>query len=310
MTEAARSTPYRIRVQPPGRSRAEFRAAGLVVLAAILFGTTGTAQALGPDSVSPSVIGAGRIVVGGLLLALVGTATGQLRDGIRWRRGVVLLAAVGVAGYQVGFFAAVDRAGVAVGTIVTIGSAPAFTGLLGWLAGQGRPSRVWAVATALAVAGGALLAGSGGGEASADPVGLALGLLAGASYALYTVAAKRLLDDGHRPAGVMAAAFGLGGLVLAPVLVALGPAAVRAEPSVLLVVLYLAVVPTAVAYLLFARGLKRLPAPTVATLTLAEPVVAGTLGIVVLAEPVTATRALGAVLVLAGLMVLAWRPLR
>lgn len=286
------------------------RAAGLVVVAAVLFGTTGTAQALGPDGVSPLVVGAGRIVVGGLILALVAAAAGQLRHGIRWRPGVLLLAAVGVAGYQVGFFAGVDRAGVAVGTIVTIGSAPAFTGLLGWLAGQGRPNRRWGIATALAVAGGALLAGSGTGELSVDPVGVALALLAGALYAVYTVAAKQLLDDGHRPSGVMGASFGLGGLLLAPVLLTQGPAAISAEPQVLLVVLYLAVVPTAIAYLLFARGLEVLPAPTVATLTLAEPVVASMLGVLVLTEPVTAARAVGAVLVLAGLLVVSARPAR
>lgn len=295
-------------MQPPARPRAEDRAAGLVVLAAILFGTTGTAQALGPQELSPLVVGAGRIALGGLILAVVAAAAGQLRDRIAWRPAVVLAAAVGVAGYQVGFFTGVDRAGVAVGTIVTIGSAPAFTGLLGWLSGQGRPKGVWAAATALAIAGGALLAGSGEGKSSADPLGIAFALLAGASYAIYTVAAKRLLDDGHRPVGVMGASFGLGGLLLAPVLVALGPAAVQAEPSILLVVLYLALVPTAVAYVLFARGLGLLPAPTVATLTLAEPVVASTLGVLVLAEPVTAARAVGAALVLAGLLVLGYRP--
>lgn len=292
----------------PVRPQAPFRAAGLVVVAAILFGTTGTAQALGPDGVSPLVVGAGRVVVGGLILAVVAAFAGQLRDGTSWRWPVVVAAGGAVAVYQVGFFAGVDRAGVAVGTIVTIGSAPAFTGLLGWLAGQGRPSRAWAVATVLAVAGGALLAGSGAGELSADPLGIALALLAGAAYAVYTVAAKRLLEDGHRPVGVMGASFGLGGLFLAPVLVVLGPAALRAGPSIVLVVLYLAVVPTAVAYVLFARGLDRLPASTVATLTLAEPVVAATLGVLVLAEPVSAARVTGAALVLAGLVVLAVRP--
>ena len=38
-----------------------------VLLAAVLFGTTGTAQALGPDGAAPLTVGAARIVVGGAL---------------------------------------------------------------------------------------------------------------------------------------------------------------------------------------------------------------------------------------------------
>jgi DME family drug/metabolite transporter len=58
---------------------------------------------------------------------------------------------------------------------------------------------------------------------------------------------------------------------------------------------------------LFARGLRGVTASEAATLTLAEPLTAGVLGAVVLAEPVTAVSALGAGLVLAGLLALAVR---
>ena len=36
-----------------------------VLLASLCFGTTGTAQALGPSGLSPAGVGAGRILVGG-----------------------------------------------------------------------------------------------------------------------------------------------------------------------------------------------------------------------------------------------------
>ena len=45
----------------------------LVLLAAVCFGTTGTAQALGPDA-APTEVGAARIVIGGPLLLLVARA--------------------------------------------------------------------------------------------------------------------------------------------------------------------------------------------------------------------------------------------
>nr|BFE85683.1 hypothetical protein GCM10020093_082840 [Planobispora longispora] len=70
-----------------------------------------------------------------------------------------MAAAAGVAAYQLCYFAAVSRTGVAIGTVVAIGSGPIFTGLLSWLADRVAPTRRWAGATAAAVAGCAVLTG-------------------------------------------------------------------------------------------------------------------------------------------------------
>jgi drug/metabolite transporter, DME family len=283
-----------------GRARAE----RLVLLSAALFGTTGTAQALGPDGSSPLAVGAVRIAIGGAALVVIALAAGALRDSVRWRPGPALAGAVGVAGYQLCFFAAVDSTWVAVGTVVAIGSAPGFAGLFGLARRGERPTRRWALATLLAIAGAALLVLAGGGAANLDPAGVALALGAGACYGLYTVTSKILLKAGHQPQGVMAVAFGLGGLLLAPVL-ALADNAWLAEPGGAALALYLGLIPTAVAYLLFASGLERLPAASVATLTLAEPLTAATLGVVVLGERPGPVAGVGALLVLSGLLVLA-----
>jgi len=68
---------------------------------------------------------------------------------------------------------------------------------------------------------------------------------------------------------------------------------------------YLGLVPTALAYLLFARGLRRLPATRVATLTLAEPLTAAALGVALLSERPGAPAAAGGALVLCGLVLAA-----
>jgi DME family drug/metabolite transporter len=103
----------------------------------------------------------------------------------------------------------------------------------------------------------------------------------------------------------MAAAFGLGALILLPALLASGPGWLG-HPGGLALALFLGVVPTALAYLLFAAGLRRLSASETATLTLAEPLTAGVLGAVVLAETLTGASIAGAALVLAGMLVLAF----
>ncbi len=265
----------------------------LVLLSALCFGTTGTAQALGPDGTEPAVVGAARVAVGGLLLAVL-----AWRAGGSWPRLPVLLGALGVAGYQLTFFAAVDATGVAVGTVVALGSGPVFAGLLA----RERVTARWAAATGLAVIGVAVLVAAGT-AAEIDPGGVALALGAGLSYATYTVAAKRLLEH-HGPEAVMARLFGLGAVLLAPVLVIEGLGEVGSPGGIALAV-YLGAVPTALAYVLFARGLRHLPAGEVATLTLAEPVTATALGVAVLGERPGALAAFGVLLVLAGLAVLA-----
>ena len=273
-----------------------------VLLAAVLFGTTGTAQALGPGAASPLSLGAGRIVLGGALLALVAVAAGA--RSVPRPLGLVALAGAGVALYQLAFFAALELTGVAVGTVVAIGSGPVVAGGLERLVEGVRPGRRWAAATALACAGVALLALAGAPGAAASPAGVALALGAGAGYAAYAVVAKRLLRAGHAPAGVMGAAFGGGALLLLPVL-ALTDTAWLATGEGAVVVLYLGVVPTALAYVLFARGLRRLSAAETTTLVLAEPVTAALLGTLALGERLGPGAALGGGLVLAGLVALA-----
>jgi DME family drug/metabolite transporter len=283
-----------------------------VLIAAVLFGTTGTAQALGPD-IDPLAVGSARIVVGAALLAVVALLAGRV-GGSKGRaslgsgdRRLVLLSGCFVAVYQASFFAAVANTGVAVGTVVALGSAPAFTGLFSRLFAGERLEPRWFVATGLACAGVCLLtlAGGSGGEASAAGIGLALA--AGAGYAGYTVAGKHLLDRGATPEGVMAAAFGTGAIILLPTLV-VTPTGELFSAQGLALAAYLGAVATTIAYVLFARGLEQIGASETATLTLAEPVTAMALGVLVLGERPTSGGAAGAALVLGGLALLALRP--
>ena len=157
----------------------------------------------------------------------------------------------------------------------------------------------------VAAVGVALMALSGSaGEVSVPGLVLALG--AGASYAIFTLASKRLLDGGASVEGVMAGVFTLGALLLVPVLF-VGELGWLTSAEGLAMAAWLGAVPTALAYILFAHGLRLLPASDVATLTLAEPVTAAALGAVVLGERPGGPALVGITLVIAGLAVLAVR---
>src|SRR5437762_7229360 len=131
--------------------------AAYILLAASLWGTTATARTFAPAAAGPVAVGAARVIGGGLLLLLVALRGGALRGLVTRGTRTRCLLAVGAAAaavYQTAFFAATARAGVAVGTVVTIGATPVFTGILSMATGRsGRPGARWLAATAAAVAG-------------------------------------------------------------------------------------------------------------------------------------------------------------
>jgi DME family drug/metabolite transporter len=273
----------------------------LVLAAGVLFGTAGTAQALGPTAATPLGVGVLRIAIGAfVLVTALPLRGGSVRRLPRsWASGPMLVTSLAAATYQVCFFAGVNLAGVALGTLVAVGSGPIFAGLVGWMVLGQRPMRGWLVATAISVVGLGLLAAPD--VVAGDPLGLLLAMGAGLCIAGYNVAARVQLDRGASSLEVTAGSFALGGLLLLPLLVT-QPLDWLVAPSGVLLALYLGVATMAVANLLLARGMRDLASGPVATLMLADPVVATALGVVVLGERLAPAAAVGVLLVLGGLL--------
>jgi DME family drug/metabolite transporter len=280
------------------------RARLLVVAAATLWGTTGTAQELGPDGASSIAVGATRNVVGAVVLVAIAAGRGRLVAGARdLERRPLVLAAAATAAYQLCFFGGVRLAGVAIGTVVGVGSGPVWGGLVGWLGRGERPGRRWAVATALAVSGAALLATTTSDGDRVDPLGIGLALGAGLSYALFALWSKGLTDR-HDPDLVMTWVFALSAVALLPLGLAAGVGPLLSGRGALMA-LWLGVVSLAASYLLFGRGIAGVAVATATTLSLAEPLTAATLGILVLDEELTVPVFAGMALVFSGLLALA-----
>jgi DME family drug/metabolite transporter len=253
----------------------------------VLWGTTGTVASFAPAGASPVAVGAAGLVLGGLLLLLSSRAARSLpRHCTRAERRLLALGAIAVVGYPLSFYPAVARSGVAVSTVVALGSAPVFTGLLAWLTGQARPTARWGLATTAAVLGCAFLVlgpDLTAGAAPVDLLGVALATVSGLSYAAYTLVGGGLIAHGHTSGAVLGTMFGGAALLVLPVLLGSGFTWLAA-PRGAAVVLHLAVITTFLAYRLFGYGLRRTSAQTATTLTLAEPAVAAVLGVVVLGE--------------------------
>ncbi|SIT69966.1 DMT family transporter [Microbacterium sp. RU33B] len=287
-----------------------------VIAAAVLFGTTGTAQALGPEGTTPLSVGVMRLVVGGTALAAIGLALARRRthgpaaraNPALTRRALGLMAVTGVclAAYQPLFFLGTERNGVAVATVMALGSAPVLAGLLEWGLTRRVPGRIWMLATLLATIGVILLAfGGGAGTAGGtDPIGIVGSVGAGASFAVFANAQRRLMDDGWDPFTV-AGAMGAGSAIVGALALPFVDLAWVAEPTGLTMALWLGLATIAVAYTLFTWGLERLTAATAATLTLAEPLTAGILGVAVLGERLSLLAVAGLLVLASGLVILA-----
>ena len=275
-----------------------------MLVAAAVWGTSGTAAAFLPH-VSPLTIGSLTLAVSGVVLAATAArgVGGLLRRRSAWP--LLMASAAALAVYILAFFAGMALAGVALGTVVAIASSPLFVQAIETVIGRSWPARRWLVAAGVTLIGVVLLVGGRAdeeGPGSSLVGGVSLALIAGLAYAVFTVGTARLLRRGEgTPDRAVIGAVQL--LTVVPLLVVAVIAGVppAADVAAWGVLLYIGLVPTAVGYLLYTRGLARVSAATAALLTLLEPVVAAVLAAVLLDQRLSVAGWTGIVVTLVGL---------
>ncbi|MFD5149271.1 DMT family transporter [Streptomyces sp. NPDC058401] len=202
--------------------------------------------------------------------------------------------------FQSAYFAAVRETGLAVATVVTLGSGPVLIALgarywMGERLGRGGILAVGGALAGLAV----LVLGSGGGEVR--PLGVGWALLSAAGYGAMTLRARLLgrRGTGGDPLVTTVWSVGVGAVCLLPFALVEGLVPHTAEPArVLWLLAYMATVPTALAYALYFSGAAAVRAATVSVIMLIEPVGAAAIAVLVLGERLTAPVVLGTVLLL------------
>jgi DME family drug/metabolite transporter len=203
--------------------------------------------------------------------------------------------------YQLCFFSAVRKTGVAVGTVVAIGTAPVIAGSLAWVFLKEQPMKAWFIATALALLGCIFLLVFGR-DLNTNPIGIALALGAGLSYATYAITTKNFVSEVN-PVAATTVTFSLAAALMLPLLL-LSDVGWLFTVRGLLVALHLGILATTVAYLLFSKGISTTPVASATTFSLAEPVTAALLATIVLGEHLTGSSIAGMLLVMSGLIIL------
>ncbi|MEZ9597342.1 DMT family transporter [Vibrio sp. 10N.286.46.A8] len=268
----------------------EFQTGTLAILfASILWGTTGTAASFAPD-LSPLAIGAFSMGVGGLMQA--GLAYRKILfafDKLLQNKRLLAVSALALAVYPLAFYSSMKLSGVAIGTVVSIATAPFFSALLECLISKkNNINKRWLTSFAIGVVGIGLLVFSESSSAneSGDDLkllGIGLGLVAGLCYAIYSWATKALIDKGIKSQAAMGSIFGLGAMLLLPTLWFTGENLFSSQTNVL-VISYLTLIPQCLGYIAFSFGLRHVTASSANLLTLFEPVVAAVLAVCVVGE--------------------------
>ena len=271
-----------------------------VLAGGMCFGISGTLQAMAPEGATPFVIGGTRMLMSAATLFLVVLATSGLPrlKGLPMKNFAIVTFAMWL--YQITFFEGLLYSGVAVGTVVSIGSTPVATGLLTWLIEKRSPPANWYLATALAVAGVVCLNYVPGVEVS--PGALVLPVAAGVSYALELYYCADMTRR-YNPMSVVMAVHLVAGLCLAPFFFFYPFAWVCTSQGALTVVA-LGAVSAALPFTLLFYGMRTTAPAVGATLGLAEPMTASVLGIALLGETCTAGTVAGIALIFVAILVL------
>lgn len=281
----------------------------LVALAAITWGTIGIAVALlyRLTPLDALTVGFWRLVISVPPLLILS----RLYAGPNFWRvqrrdlGPVFLMGVAFAAYQVCYFAAIPYIGLAAAVLVNICSAPIIVAVLSGVFLKERLTPLVGLVLVTALSGTALLVG-GSPEAESPRALVTGGLLAlgaGLAYSLVALTA-RVVAPRYHPVQPIAMAFTLSALLLAPVVLARG-LEVHYSPTSWLLLLYLGLVPTALGYSLYLRGMKTTPATISAIIALLEPLISTLVALTpLLGERLSPGGVVGGLLLLSSVVVL------
>ncbi|MFB6990038.1 DMT family transporter [Streptomyces sp. NPDC056304] len=289
-----------------------------LIVAGVAWGTAGAAASLifEVSDLGPLALSFWRCA-GGLVLLLAALALRPRRAAApaesRGRRALrVLGTGAGLTVFQSAYFAAVEATGLAVGTVVTLGAGPVLIAVGARLTMGERLGRGGSAAVTGALAGLAVLV-LGGDGATVRPAGVVLALLSAAGYATITLLTRWLGRDGGATDSLATSAwaFGIGAVGLLPMAAAEGLVPHTAQPTqVVTLLVYVAAVPTALAYALYFAGAAAVRAATVSVIMLLEPVSAAVIAVVVLRERLTAATVVGTLLLLVAVAGLAFAEAR
>ncbi len=276
----------------------------LIALAAASWGTVGVVvkSLYETTNLSPIIVGFYRLVLSVPVLLLALSFLGKKAFRIKTKDiPVIILMGVMLATYQLCYFAAIPRVGVAIATLVTLCTAPVIVAVLSVVFLKERLEPTVITALVIAVVGTVLLVGFQLANREQVFSGVVLALGSATGYALVALTSRRLSN--YHPLQPVAFGFTVGAFMLLPFVLSEG-LTTSLEPSSWLRLLYLGLIPTALAYVLFTLGMRTTKATVATIVTLLEPLTAVILAFILFKERLSVAAIFGGVLLVVAIVVL------
>ncbi len=288
------------------RKRSNNRALGIsaVALGTILWGTVGPVVRLFPEDTEfqYSLV---RNFTGTTALWLMVLLSKNKKRYTKQDVVPILVGGTGAALFFPLFILAFQLTGVGVASVVSIGVAPIFVGLIAWIALKQPPGRQWAYGTLVAVTGVVALNWPSG-DNTVNVLGIGFALAAAFGYSMQATG-MGMISKRHTPFQCVAPMFTIGAIFQAPLSYGKDFSFLQ-DPVLLMGALYGGVVTVALAYAFFIYGISRIGAATAVTVGLMEPLTASILGVALLGETVSVVGIVGSILILIGLVVVSRPP--
>ena len=283
----------------------------LVLIGAALWGSNGVTGALVATNsqMSWAAIVALRMTIGGLVMLALTVLTGELRrmrnDRATWR--TIVLTALAAVVFAGGYFQSLAYIGVAVATVVTIGTSSLVLTVAGTVRDRRWPGPGVTCALLASMVGLVMVCSSGDdGVAPVDArsfwIGIGLAAISGIAFGAQTLVNSEP-EPGLSPKVLVGLSFTIAGALSMPWAAVQGFGLDTMTPTAWVAMGLLTLLSTLLGFFAYFAGLHRgVPPTTAAVSTAIEPVVAGVLAVLVLGERLTGVTIAGMALILAGVL--------
>ena len=279
----------------------------VMLLANVVYGTSYVVARVTLESVPPATLASLRLLIAWLVLLVFSRRERPEPMSGADHRAVALMGLLGFAGAYICSNWGIAHSTATNGALLITVEPIAMILLSPWCLGE-RLSRRGAIGAALTILGTVVLVVNGipGVTEKLVPhwAGDLVLVLAGVAYASYSLLGRRVLER-HAPMAVTTASLMWGAAALLPVAGLEWASGARPTWTAGSVIgaLYLAIVITALGYVVWNWALARAPAPRAAIFLNVQPIVGALLGMLLLGEPVTIFTIVGGLLVVGGLAV-------
>ncbi|MGE5559444.1 MAG: DMT family transporter [Chloroflexota bacterium] len=284
---------------------AERRGLAAAIGGGALWGTIGIFNTwLFAYGLDPTTVVTIRIAFAWLIFGLVIACTDRRLFRVN-RRDLPLLAAAGVlsvAAFSFLYATTVEQSSVATAVVLQF-MAPVYVVFIGAVVFRERVTAAKLIALALALIGAVLsVGGFRSGALLITPLGLAAGIAAGVTYAMYSLLGKAAAQR-YQPWTVLFYTYGFGGLAMFALWLPTHPGGASLPPLAWLLEFGLALLPTVIGYWLYNYALHHIEAGRAALACTSEPVAGVILAALILGERPTLSQILGGLAILAAVAV-------